>query len=63
MRLVGADKVAMGSDYPFPLGEHRPGDLVRSMEDLDQRTRDRILGGTALEFLGATDRTLKEPVS
>ena len=60
VRLVGADQVALGSDYPFPLGEHVPGDLVRSMTDIDEATRDRILGGTALEFLGATDRTSTE---
>ncbi len=52
LRLVGADRVALGSDYPFPLGEHRPGELVRSMSDLDATTRDRVLGGTAMEFLG-----------
>jgi len=52
LRLVGADRVALGSDYPFPLGEHRPGELVRSMDDLDTATRDRVLGGTAMEFLG-----------
>jgi aminocarboxymuconate-semialdehyde decarboxylase len=52
LRLVGADRIALGSDYPFPLGEHRPGELVRSMSDLDATTRDRVLGGTALEFLG-----------
>ena len=29
--VMGADKVCMGSDYPFPLGEHRPGELIKSM--------------------------------
>ena len=52
MRLAGVDRIAMGSDYPFPLGEHAPGSLVRSMDDLSADDRDRILGGTALEFLG-----------
>ena len=27
--LLGAERVALGSDYPFPLGEHVPGSLVR----------------------------------
>lgn len=52
VRLTGADRVALGSDYPFPLGEHVPGSLVRSMEAFSETERDRILGGTALEFLG-----------
>ncbi len=51
--LVGADRVALGSDYPFPLGEACPGELIRSM-DLSEATKARLLGGTALEFLGLT---------
>jgi aminocarboxymuconate-semialdehyde decarboxylase len=46
--------VSLGSDYPFPLGEHQPGELIRSLEDLSSADRNRMLGGTALEFLGLT---------
>ena len=28
--LVGVDRVALGSDYPFPLGETPPGELIKS---------------------------------
>ncbi len=49
--LVGAECVALGSDYPFPLGEAVPGKLIESMIDLSEATRDRLLAGTALEFL------------
>jgi aminocarboxymuconate-semialdehyde decarboxylase len=51
IRLVGADRIALGSDYPFPLGERSPGALIESMGDLDAATKARLLGGTALEFL------------
>lgn len=54
IKLMGAGSIAMGSDYPFPLGEHHPGALIESM-DLDAATRDRLLAGTALEWL-ALDR-------
>ncbi len=54
IRLVGADRIALGSDYPFPLGEREPGKLIESMEDLDARSRERLLCGSALEFLGLT---------
>jgi aminocarboxymuconate-semialdehyde decarboxylase len=27
--VVGADKICLGSDYPFPLGEHVPGKLIK----------------------------------
>jgi aminocarboxymuconate-semialdehyde decarboxylase len=58
MKLMGARSIALGSDYPFPLGEDRPGTLIESM-DLDVETRSRLLSGTALEWLGlAQDRFL-----
>ena len=57
--LVGAERIAMGSDYPFPLGEHIPGELIRSIEAFDDATRDRLLGGTALEFLGLPVSAMK----
>jgi aminocarboxymuconate-semialdehyde decarboxylase len=54
LRLFGEDRVAMGSDYPFPLGEAVPGKLIASMDDLGPGTKERLLAGTALEFLGLT---------
>ena len=56
IKLVGHERVAMGSDYPFPLGEARPGELIESMADLSRETKDRMLAGTALEFLGLEQR-------
>ncbi len=50
--LIGADHVALGSDYPFPLGEAEPGRLIESLEAFDPETKDRPLWRTALEFLG-----------
>ncbi|MBL0339606.1 MAG: amidohydrolase [Bacteroidetes bacterium] len=51
VNLAGADRVALGSDYPFPLGEDIPGTLIKSME-FDDQTKERLLSGTALEWLG-----------
>ncbi len=48
--LVGADRIALGSDYPFPLGEHNPGQLIENMS-IDKEKKERMLSGTALEFL------------
>jgi len=50
--LVGVDRICLGSDYPFPLGEHRPGSLIESLDGLSEADRQRLLAGTALEFLG-----------
>jgi aminocarboxymuconate-semialdehyde decarboxylase len=51
LELMGPERIALGSDYPFPLGEDRPGALIRSM-GLAESIRERLLEGTAREFLG-----------
>lgn len=51
LQLMGPERVALGSDYPFPLGEEVAGRLIETMPDLSDATRDRLLAGTALEFL------------
>jgi len=52
IRLMDARRIALGSDYPFPLGEERPGAMIAAMEDLSAATKERLLAGTAREFLG-----------
>jgi aminocarboxymuconate-semialdehyde decarboxylase len=50
VNLMGADQLALGTDYPFPLGELQPGKLIDSMP-YDIKTKERLLHGTALEWL------------
>ena len=50
LELFGPERVALGSDYPFPLGEHEPGKMIDGM-DLDAAAKDRLFAGTAREFL------------
>ena len=50
VELMGSDRIALGSDYPFPLGEARPGELIDAC-GFPERTRERLLRGTALEWL------------
>lgn len=52
VKLFGPDKVALGSDYPFPLGEERPGTLIDSLTELPLATRERLLWRNALDWLG-----------
>ncbi len=51
--LAGSVRVALGSDYPFPLGELEPGRLIDSMP-FDTAAKERMFHGTALEWLGLT---------
>lgn len=50
VKLMGADRIALGTDYPFPLGELQPGKLIEEMP-FDSKTKERLLSGTALEWL------------
>ncbi len=52
IQLFGCDRIALGSDYPFPLGEARPGTVIDSLPELTSVQRGRMMAGTALEFLG-----------
>jgi aminocarboxymuconate-semialdehyde decarboxylase len=49
---MGADRVVLGSDYPYPLGERPVGQVVRKAEFLTERQRDLLLSENALRFLG-----------
>jgi aminocarboxymuconate-semialdehyde decarboxylase len=51
MQLMGPKQLALGTDYPFPLGELEPGKLIGSMPYSDE-IKERLLSGTALEWLG-----------
>jgi aminocarboxymuconate-semialdehyde decarboxylase len=50
IKLVGADQVALGSDYPFPLGEATPGELIDTA-DYEDDIRAMLLHGAALNWL------------
>jgi len=50
LKLVGADQIALGSDYPFPLGELVPGGLIESMP-YDDAIKAMLFHGTALNWL------------
>jgi aminocarboxymuconate-semialdehyde decarboxylase len=56
--LIGVERIALGSDYPFPLGEAVPGELIESLEELTPTERQRMLAGTAIEFLGLDSKDL-----
>ena len=49
--LVGADRVVLGSDYPFAIGDLEPSRVVRDSA-LDAEATEAILGGTAAELFG-----------
>lgn len=55
MNLLGNDKVCLGSDYPFPLGEHVPGEEINSLS-ASKSVKDKLLHKNALEWLGLSKK-------
>src|SRR5881396_2858375 len=58
IKLFGAQRIALGSDYPFPLGEAKPGQLIELMK-LSAEQKAQLLSATACEFLGMERDSLK----
>jgi len=53
--VMTPNRIMLGSDYPFPLGEPLPGQLVADADFLSAVQRDRILAGNAQEFFALAD--------
>ncbi|MFT4061669.1 MAG: amidohydrolase family protein [Edaphocola sp.] len=49
--VMGHDKICLGSDYPFPLGEHHPGKLIED-HIADVTLREKLLYRNAMDWLG-----------
>lgn len=52
--VMGEDNICLGSDYPFPLGEHFPGKLIDSM-DFPTVLRDKLCFKNAEQWLSMND--------
>ncbi|KAH7724514.1 Protein Y71D11A.3 a [Aphelenchoides avenae] len=55
---VGQDRICLGTDYPFPLGELEPGKVVLEYDDFDARVKDDVLWNNAVKMLGVDERKL-----
>jgi predicted TIM-barrel fold metal-dependent hydrolase len=50
VKMVGADRVVFGSDWPHPEGLQDPISYVDDLEGLDQADIERIMGGNMCEL-------------
>ena len=48
--VMGEDKICLGSDYPFPLGEYYPGKMIEEMK-LNSIVTEKLLYKNALNWL------------
>jgi aminocarboxymuconate-semialdehyde decarboxylase len=51
VNVFGEDKITLGTDYPFPLGELIPAELIHSMTWTDERKKI-VLWDNAMKWLG-----------
>jgi aminocarboxymuconate-semialdehyde decarboxylase len=51
--IMGEDKICLGSDYPFPLGEKQPGQLIEKMK-LGKKIEKKLFYKNAFEWLNLT---------
>ena len=56
IEAVGADRLMLGTDYPFDMGASGPIADVEAQRGLKPAERDRVFGATATEFLGLRQR-------
>ena len=50
--LYGENRIMLGTDYPFPLGEENPGELISSVAHFTDSMRQKFFVDNALEWLG-----------
>ena len=55
---IGMEKISLGTDYPFPLGELEPGSLINEMNDLSVDNRDMLFSRNALSWLNIDKNSL-----
>jgi aminocarboxymuconate-semialdehyde decarboxylase len=51
LEVFGEDYVALGSDYPFPLGEKEPGNMIDRMKGISLQKKEKLFAKTALKWL------------
>lgn len=58
VQKIGSHRICLGTDYPFPLGELSPGKLIEEA-GFDEKTKTKLLSGSALEWLGLSEKDFK----
>jgi len=51
VNLWGADRVVIGTDYPYDMGYYKPVDFVNDAKSLTRTEKDAIIGGNAAKLL------------
>jgi aminocarboxymuconate-semialdehyde decarboxylase len=52
VHVMGTERILMGSDYPFPLGEEHPGTIIDRSSHLSPEAKSALLYSNAAAFFG-----------
>ncbi|MFZ5970239.1 MAG: amidohydrolase family protein [Bacteroidota bacterium] len=58
IKLIGTEKITLGSDYPFPLGDLEIGRFIEEM-NLTKKQKEDIFHGAALAWLNMSKKDFK----
>ena len=58
IKKIGNKKIALGTDYPFPLGELDPGELIDDMQ-YSSEIKNKLFYKNALDWLGLSETQFK----
>lgn len=59
--VMGPERVMLGTDAPFPLGEQQPGALIQTAEFLNEANRQRLMEINAIDFFGERMARVRTP--
>jgi aminocarboxymuconate-semialdehyde decarboxylase len=62
IEMVGSDRVAYGTDYPFPLGDLEHGAFIEAMTDMDAHVKERLFSRNVLDFLNLRAEDYERPL-
>jgi aminocarboxymuconate-semialdehyde decarboxylase len=61
LALMGPEKIAYGTDYPFPLGDLEHGRFIEEMSDLSPAAKQQIFATSVMDFLGLDANMFRRP--
>jgi aminocarboxymuconate-semialdehyde decarboxylase len=61
LALMGPEKIAYGTDYPFPLGDLEHGLFIEQMDDLSPTVNQQLFQDSVLAFLNLDPSSFERP--
>jgi len=63
LALLGPERIAYGTDYPFPLGDLEHGKFIEEMADLSPAVKQQLFSSTVLDYLALNASDYVRPSS